>query len=449
MQTWLRAEAQGADEKRHLLAHELGVPFVTFERHEVDPEALLMIPEPLARAHSLVAYRQSEQGLEVAVLALESLAVLEPLRARLPKILPRLANEASVRAGLVRYQQLLKERFGQALAQVRHPAQLLRGLISHALASGAAAVHLEPAEAALRVRYRVGGHLYDALVLPHEAHRAISAALPASASGMLELGHADAVHLRVHTAPCAYGSKIVLHPSRAGRSLESLGLHGDALDRVYRTLARERGMVLAVGYGTSTLLESLRESLARGHLSVVAVGDAAALRAALRADADAVVMDGVPDRESGRLLAEAARRGVLVLASAPGDIAAEMSPDLLIKCAVVRRLCTKQFHNTKKLSRQEGEVFERYTAFAPVFNALKEEGKIKEGTAWKDVAFAHPVPCRECSHGYSGAVGIYEVEDREGVVGLTLAEDGLFKAAEGLTSIEEILGLLQPRQEMA
>ena len=54
---WLHNEAHSDDERRHAKAHELGVPFVTFDRHEVDLDALLHIPEPLARAHNMLAYR--------------------------------------------------------------------------------------------------------------------------------------------------------------------------------------------------------------------------------------------------------------------------------------------------------------------------------------------------------------------------------------------------------
>lgn len=448
--TWLRTDAQSDDERRHALAHELGVPFVTFERHDVEPDALFLIPEPLARAHNLVAYRSGDGTVEVALLDLGSLEALEPLRPRLPKLLPRLTTEESIKHGLLRYQQLLKEKFGQGLAEVRDPAKLLRGLMSHALAAGASAIHLDPTQTEVRVRYRIGGHLYDGLVLPKDAHTRLCAALPASGSGTVELGYADQAHVRVHMAQGALGTKIVLHPERAhGATLESLGMHGAALERVHRHLSRRRGFVLVGGTaGKSTLLGSLRNMVDTMHVSVAAPADAASLRAALRADADIVVMDDIPDRECAKLLSSAASRGVLVVASLPAgrqaqaDLMDEMEPDLFIEVGVLRRLCQKQFHDLRRLSRSEGEALEAYTTFAPVFNALRDEDKIKQGTAWKDVLFAHPVPCGACEQGYKGLVGIYAVQDRAGVVGLTLVEDALFKAAEGLTSVEEVVTLL-------
>lgn len=466
MQSWLRSDAQSDDERRHLLAHELGVPFVTLSKHELDLDALMLIPEPLARAHNVLAFKTKDGAVEVALLSLDSLDALAPLKHALPRVLPRLTSEATIKSGLLRYQQLLKEKFGPLLAEVRHPAQLLRGLISHALASGASAIHLDPLPESLRVRYRIGGVLYEGLVLPKEAHHSIANALPASGSGTIDLGYADAAVVRVHTSPSVHGKKIVIHPVREHadtRTLESLGLHGDAQERVHRILSRRTGLVLAVGYGKTTLLSSLRHVVDGVHVAVATPSDAASLRAALKSDPDVVVMDEVPDRESVKLLTSAAVRGIFVLASASGDIAQELREaqvsgeasladtyaDLVITGTVARRLCTKQFHDTKRLTRSEGEVFEQHTTFAPVFVALKDEGKIDPGTAWKDVLFAHPVSCRDCEGGYRGQVGIYEVADRGGVVGLTLVEDALFKAAEGSTSIEEILNLLGADQESA
>lgn len=438
---WLRHEAQSDDERRHAEAHELGVPFVTFDRHEVDLDALLHIPEPLARAHNMLAYRAHDGAVEVAMLDLAALDVLEPLRPRMPKILPRLTTEESLKKGLLRYQQLLKEKFGPALAQVRHPAQLMRGLLSHALSSGASSIHIDPTEQGLRVRYRIGGALYEGLLLPKEAHRGLSQALPVSGSGTIDLGHADHAHVRVHTAPGAHGTKIVIHAARGERSLESLGLHGDGLERLYRTLARRNGLVLVSGMGKTTLVSALRAVVDTMHVAVAAPQDAVSLRAALRTDPDIIVMEAA-DRESCKLLTAAATRGIFVIASASEDLVPEFTPALSVRGALVARLCQKQFADTKRLSRSEGEVLERYTTFAPVFNALKDENKIPQQTAWKDVAFAHPVPCAACEQGYQGVLGIYEVADRAGIVGLNLVEDALFKAAEGQTSIEEVLALV-------
>ena len=123
------------------------------------------------------------------------------------------------------------------------------------------------------------------------------------------------------------GRKTILHLEQAGpgASLESLGLHGEALDALHRTLARRRGLVAVSGArslpaggqgsGKSTFLKALQTSIESPHLSVVEAGEAPFLRAALKADPDVVVADDVRTLEAAALVRSAAARGMLVLAS--------------------------------------------------------------------------------------------------------------------------------------
>ncbi len=109
--------------------------------------------------------------------------------------------------------------------------------------------------------------------------------------------------------------------------------------------------------------------------------------------------------------------------------------------ATVRRLCDKHFSDKTKLSRAQADELERKGAdFAKVLATLKEEGKVERDAAWKDITFARPAGCSECEGGYRGRLGLQEVV-APGLLGLNLVEDGLYKAAQGLTSIEELLTL--------
>src|SRR5205823_6159142 len=90
---------------------------------------------------------------------------------------------------------------------------------------------------------------------------------------------------------------------------------------------------------------------------------------------------------------------------------------------------------------------------------LKEEGIAGKDAQWKDLLFARAAKCKECEDGYIGRFGLQEVLTntstikelllRNSEIGaiegqareegmLTLAEDGLFKAVQGLTSVEEV-----------
>jgi type IV pilus assembly protein PilB len=98
-----------------------------------------------------------------------------------------------------------------------------------------------------------------------------------------------------------------------------------------------------------------------------------------------------------------------------------------------------------------------------VLESLKEEGHVKEDATWNDVTFYHPKEGGDTEDGYKGRAGIHEVLEmsptikdmvmqdktgdeieaqarKEGM--LTMLEDGIFKAAQGITSIEEVLRVI-------
>jgi type II secretory ATPase GspE/PulE/Tfp pilus assembly ATPase PilB-like protein len=98
-----------------------------------------------------------------------------------------------------------------------------------------------------------------------------------------------------------------------------------------------------------------------------------------------------------------------------------------------------------------------------VLKSLKEEKVVAKDATWKDISFFHPQASEKSATGFSGRVGIYEVlpvtntikemmmkstsdsdlekqARSEGM--LTMSEDGIFKAAEGVTTIEEVLRVI-------
>ena len=85
------------DELRRAAAHVLGIPFVMLEHDDISPDALLLIPEPLARLHSLSAIGMREGAIEVVLLDIDDLSALEFLRDEHHlKILPRLTDRNSI-----------------------------------------------------------------------------------------------------------------------------------------------------------------------------------------------------------------------------------------------------------------------------------------------------------------------------------------------------------------
>ena len=473
---WLGRETLSDDERRHALAHSLGVPFVQLGRDDISVEALAVIPEPLSREHNVVAFAlDGDAGLEVALLDLAQLEHLEFLRPRY-KVLPRLTSRESLTRALIRYQQHLRDLYGKKLEDAAAP-NLLDTLLRHALHSRATDLHLQSDTDGLLVRYRINGSLKNAMTLPQAAGANVIAKLrtlagvptgtmPREGRLRVDLGNGEDLSLLVSSVPTVAGEKLVVRIARErarGFTLESLGLHGEALERVHHTLLKRRGLVAvagAPGAGKATTLYTLLDLLNTPELSIATVeaevkhvlprvaqtevggemSAAAALRALLRQDPDVVMINTAIDREVAQLAVAAAKRGVFVLVGTE-DAALLPDADLIIKVATVRKLGDKQIPERHKLTRAQGEELEASANFAAVLAALKEEGKIKKDTPWKDIQFVKPVKSSDQPDGFKGLLGVQEVSTKEGAVGLNLIEDGVFKAAQGLTSIEEVLKL--------
>jgi type IV pilus assembly protein PilB len=125
---------------------------------------------------------------------------------------------------------------------------------------------------------------------------------------------------------------------------------------------------------------------------------------------------------------------------------------------LVRKLCEEK--EEYKLDTEEVDQIAESVDVDRVIQTLKDENVIGQNDSLDSIAFYKPKASEECEDGYSGRVGIYEVlsvsepikdlvvqeastEDierqarKEGMI--TMLEDGIFKAAQGQTSIEEVL----------
>jgi type II secretory ATPase GspE/PulE/Tfp pilus assembly ATPase PilB-like protein len=298
---------------------------------------------------------------------------------------------------------------------------------------------------------------------------------------------------------------------RRGFTLESLGLHGNALEEMHRVLKAREGLVLVAGpvnSGVTTTLYTLLDLLSERQALVATVeehieyalphamqtvvrpelglGTEAALRAVLKHDPNIVMIGNIANDQTAALAAHTASRGILVLAgieasSAAGavrqmrdfDVPAEVLASVLrgsISVRAPKRLCAKN-HEEYKLARVDSIPLEQSSFdgrdgadFGRTLAALKEEGVIGKEMQWKDLLFSRASACPECDGGYRGRIGLQEVLpmaayikelirqdidkpalDRaareEGM--LSVVEDGLLKAAQGFTTVEEVARIAQ------
>jgi type IV pilus assembly protein PilB len=312
---------QGAltpDALRRIKAYVLGIPFVNLKDRKVPVEILSLIPEPIARTHSIIAFKKENGELEVAMLDTEDLPAIESVRKKTGlKILPRLTDEESIKEVLLQYQKSLKEEFGDLIAgeagkinivkdangddvsgdELKKMAEdlpivrIVDTLLRHAITQGASDIHIEPMELEVLVRYRIDGLLHDAMTLPKAAAPGITARLKVLANLKLDEKRlpqdgrfkmeteGEKVSFRVSLLPTYYGEKVVMRLLREtgeGFTLEALGFHGEGLERIHKATKASTGLILVsgpTGSGKTTTLYTILDILNQPDVNISTVED--------------------------------------------------------------------------------------------------------------------------------------------------------------------------------
>lgn len=311
--------------------------------------------------------------------------------------------------------------------------------------------------------------------------------------------------VRVSILPVFNGEKVVmrlLSQTAKGYTLEGLGLRGDALEQIQDALRRPTGMILVTGptgCGKTTTLYSMMEILNTPGVNISTVEDpieyrmprinqtqvnpkigltfASGLRSLLRQDPDILMVGEIRDTETASLAINAALTGHLVLSTLHTNSAAgaiprlidmEVEPfllastlNLILAQRLIRRLCEGK--EKYKLKQEELKNLTKYCDVKRIEGVLAEEKILKSKQNLQDVDFYHPKLSKECPEGYQKRIGIYEVlavtesqkeliakesisdeiEKRASQEGMRLMiEDGFVKAAQGITSIEEVLRVI-------
>ena len=532
------------DDLRRVEAYVLGIPFVSLKDLKIDFETLTMIPEPVARTHNIIAYKKSEDTLEVAMLDTADLPAIDFVKKKVRlKIQPRLTDTESMRFALRQYQKTLKDEFGDLIMQDASQLKMLAEesgeevseadmkkaaedlpvvrivdtLLRHAIMQGASDIHIEPMEEEVLVRYRTDGILHDAMKLPKIASGSVVARLkvlsnlkldqkrlPQDGRFKMEMD-GQKVAFRVSMLPVFYGEKVVmrlLRENRSGFSLEGIGFHGSTLERVHKATRSTTGIILVTGptgSGKSTTLYTVLDLLNTPEVNISTIEDpieyqmprvnqsqvkpeigftfAAGLRSLMRQDPDVIMVGEIRDEETASLAINAALTGHLVLAtihtnSASGTIArlVDMGAETFllvstIRVAIGQRLVRRlsDDRTAYTLSNAEQDELAKKIDMDFVLESLKEEQIVDTKATWNTVTFYRPTENGESEDGYSGRMGIHEVlvisptlkemvmagktgdevetqARKEGM--LTMLEDGIFKAAQGMTSIEEVLRVI-------
>lgn len=366
-----------------------------------------------------------------------------------------------------------------------------------AIKTGASDIHFEPYEKSYRVRFRTDGILHEVARPPMALAGRLSSRLkvmsqmdiserrmPQDGRIKMKLSKNRAIDFRVNTLPCLFGEKVVLRildPSSAQMGIDALGYEPEQKEMYMHALTQPQGMVLVTGptgsgktvslyTGLNILNEPERnistaedpveinlDGINQCHVNPkVGLTFAEALRSFLRQDPDIIMVGEIRDLETAEISIKAAQTGHMVMSTLHTNSAAETitrllnmgvpafniatSVNLIIAQRLARRLCSN--------CAEPLEV--------PHETLLEEgflESDLEEATLMKAVG------CDKCANGYKGRVGIYEVVRITPALSQIIMEGGnsidldkqaraegfndlrrsaLLKAAQGLTSLEEV-----------
>lgn len=316
------------------------------------------------------------------------------------------------------------------------------------------------------------------------------------------------IDFRVATLPTAQGEKVVLRildPESAvvSKDLTALGFQGRSLRILKEAMKLPFGSIVfcgPTGSGKSTSQYALLQNLNREEVNIVTLEDpveywidginqsqvrpeigytfAQGLRQIVRQDPDIIMVGEVRDKETADLVTHAALTGHLVLFTLHTNNAVGAVPRMIdlgvekflipptIKVVVsqrlVRRLCPECKKKVKANSEEEKIIKEE-------LEKMPEKEK-KEIQIPKEIYLYKPVGCPACTNkGTKGRIGIFEVfvmtdkaaqivltapseqklqeqAFRDGMI--TIKQDGILKALEGIVSFEEVLKVVEVKEKI-
>lgn len=374
---------------------------------------------------------------------------------------------------------------------------LVNVIISTALRERASDIHILPFESAIQLRYRVDGLLQEKPPPPKPLHAALVSRIKIMADmniaerflpqdGHIQINHRGArVDIRVGTMPTTHGESVVmrlLEKDSRLQQIQELGLDAERAARLQHLVEKPHGLFLTTGptgSGKTTTLYSILQSIYAPEKKILTIEDpveyelvgvaqipvrpsrgftfATGLRAILRQDPDVIMVGEIRDVETAEIAIRAALTGHQVFSTlhtndAPGAVTR------LIDMGIEPFLISSSLEGVlaQRLVRR---ICPSCRAPAPVAAAVREKIEVLGGRSLKE-EFWIGAGCTECRGiGYRGRVGLFELliitpELRELILQrkssaelrarsrgqmISLFEDGLRKAAAGMTSLEEIV----------
>lgn len=378
--------------------------------------------------------------------------------------------------------------------------EVVNEILIDAAKKGASDIHFDPLEAFMKVRIRIDGSLQDYAEIPNTIKKnlitriKIISGMNITESRLPQDGAIKAtlkdvnLDLRVSAIPTSNGEKIViriLDYSMSLSGLEHLGFSEANYLKVLKMISVPNGIILvtgATGSGKSTTVYSILQKLNKEDTNLITVEDpiemdiegvnqiqtnseigltfATALRSILRQDPNIIMIGEIRDTETAKIAVRASITGHLVLSTIHTNDSLN-TIERLLDMDVERYLLSSALTGiiSQKLARH----------LCPKCRKLRAtndyEKKLFKDILGKDVNEIYSAEgCEECGNGFKGRIAIHEVllinqEIKDAISSgikkdklrelvyksdvITLLQDGLEKVANGLTTFEELLKLIE------
>ncbi len=454
----------------NVLSSQLGIDTVDLRKVGLDDNAVKLVSEDLMKKNQLIPFGFDEKNpniLKVAmadpmnIMAIDDVTIMTNMEvipyfcpsAQISLQLDRRYGKEQARAAAAQFQEehAAEIAFDTASSDIEYEniddapiVKLVKTMLETAVRQGASDIHIEALDREVRVRFRIDGVLvenmdYDKSLLPALVARIkIISNLDISEKRKPQDGRLTVVvdskeyDVRVSILPTVFGEKVVMRlTSKDGltRDKKYLGLSERELPRFDAIMSNPHGIILVTGptgSGKSTTCYTVLSELNSDEVNIITVEDpveanvnginqvqvnvkadltfASALRSILRQDPDIIMIGEIRDTETAEIAVKASITGHLVISTLHTNSTASSITRLLdmgiepyligdsvvgiIAQRLVRKLCPK-CRRPKQADSDE-----------------KRALRIPDD---QEVTIYEPVGCRECSKGYKGRIGVYEI----------------------------------------
>ena len=355
-----------------ILSVQLNLPYIDLQRHKIQPAALRLISESMARKHTLIPLDVVGDSLMVVMADPQDIQTIQDIQTQVKMkievalgistdILKAINLNYSANAEIEKHIQefapspIKTATITDELVARTPIAQTVDLIITQAVRDRASDIHIEPQEDRLRIRFRIDGTLHDMFSLPVSAHVPLVSRIkilsemniaeqrrPQDGQMSFIVGDKQ-IDIRVASLATAYGERLalrILDKSLALFTLPELGLLPESLIKFEKLIKSPYGLFLVAGptgSGKTTTLYALINSLNRMERNIMTVEDpieyrfqdinqtqvnikagitfATGLRALMRHDPNIILVGEIRDKETASMAIQASLTGHLVLSS--------------------------------------------------------------------------------------------------------------------------------------